>query len=222
MKDNIELYYDKCLEYMKKIKNPILKECCKEIYENYKEKLVNKPATTGSHHFYRGGLLFHIYCVTRNSVAICNLYPDLEIDLDLIIFGGLLHDIGKTNDFFDFDDENNFKNKGNSAALLGHSYEGTYIVENYLNRYNIDEQFKNQVLHTIGSHMNEYSEYGALVMPKMLEAIIINFADNMDAHLEPGHQIIKHANKGELYKISNAPRNYYKSLNPFYNLERQT
>ena len=27
------------------------------------------------------------------------------------------------------------------------SYEGTHIVENYLSKYDIDEQFKNQVIH---------------------------------------------------------------------------
>ncbi len=53
-------------------------------------------------------------------------------------------------------------------------------------------------------------------MPKMLEVIIINFADELDAYIEPAHQAIKHTNKGELYKINNAPREYYKSLNPFY------
>lgn len=218
---NIEQYYDKCFEFMEQIKNPTLKQCCQNIYKDYKDALINKPATTGSHHFYRGGLLYHIYCVTRNAITICNLYPELEVDLDLIIFGGLLHDIGKTNDYYDFNEnDNNPKHKGNGYALLGHSYEGTHIVENYLNKYNIDEQFKNQLLHTIGSHMNEYSECGALVMPKMLEVIIINFADNMDGQLEPAHQFIKKAQFGEMYKINNAPRDYYKSLNPFYNLER--
>lgn len=39
--------------------------------------------------------------------------------------------------------------------------------------------------------MNEYSEWGALVLPKMLEVIIISFADNIDSHLEPAHNIIK-------------------------------
>lgn len=97
------------------------------------------------------------------------------------------------------------------------SYEGTHIVENYLSKYDIDEQFKNQVIHMIGSHMNEYSEWGALVLPKMLEVIIISFADDIDSHLEPAHNIIKNAKQGELYKIGNAPRPYYKSLNPFYN-----
>ena len=96
-------------------------------------------------------------------------------------------------------------------------YEGTHIVENYLKDYKIDEQFKNQVLHMIGSHMNEYSEWGALVLPKMLEVIIINYADSMDAYFEPAHEIIKNAKPGELYKVGNAPRPYYKSLNPYHN-----
>lgn len=150
-------------------------------------------------------------------MAICDLYPNLDVDKDLIIFGALVHDIGKCNDFNDFSDSENYNSiNGNSMDLLGHSYEGTHIVENYLKTYDIDEQFKNQVIHMVGSHMNEYSEWGALVLPKMLEVIIINYADSMDAYLEPAHKIIKDAKKGEKYKVENAPRYYYKSLNPYY------
>ena len=214
---NLEEYYNECIKICDKIKNPILRECCKEIYADYKEKLINKPATD-THHYYKGGLLYHIYSVTKGAIAICNLYSNLEVDMDLIIFGALLHDIGKTKDFNDFSEDENYNLKtGNSSDLLGHSYEGTHIVENYLSKYDIDEQFKNQVIHMIGSHMNEYSEWGALVLPKMLEVIIISFADNIDSHLEPAHNIIKNAKQGELYKIGNAPRPYYKSLNPYYN-----
>ena len=216
--EELEKYYDECIEYINKIKNPILKECCQKVYIDYKEKLINKPATPGSHHYYKGGLLYHIYSVTRNAITICNLYPKLEVDMDLVIFGALTHDIGKTNDFNDFIESENYNpQKGNSFALLGHSYEGTHIIENYLEKYEIDEQFKNQVIHMIGSHMNEYSEWGALVLPKMLEVLIINFADNMDAHFEPAHNVIREAKQGETYKIGNAPRPYYKSLNPYYN-----
>jgi len=88
--------FNQCLEYSEKIKNPILKEVVQKIYQDYKEKLMNKPATPGSHHFFKGGLLYHTYCVTQNAFAICKLYTNLEVDVDLIIFGSLLHDIGKT------------------------------------------------------------------------------------------------------------------------------
>ena len=134
------------------------------------------------------------------------LYPDLDIDRDLVIFGALVHDIGKVMDFNDFGSTEIIN--GNSAALLGHSYEGTHIVENYLKDYDIDSQFKNQVIHMIGSHMNEYSEWGALVMPKMLEVIIISYADGIDAYFEPAKKIIKKASQGEAYKVGNAPRNH--------------
>lgn len=222
MNEELSEVYHKCIEYSNKIKNPILREVVQTIYEDYKEKLMNKPATSGSHHYFKGGLLYHIYSVTRNAIAICNLYPSLEVDMDLVIFGALTHDIGKTNDFNDFIESENYNpNSSNSFALLGHSYEGTHIVENYLAKYQIDEQFKNQVIHMIGSHMNEYSEWGALVLPKMLEVIIINFADNIDAHIEPAHKAIRDAKAGELYRIGNAPRPYYKSLNPNYNKNNQ-
>ena len=198
----LENIYSECLEMANIIKNPILKECCKNIYNDYKDKLINKPATSGSHHFYKGGLLFHIYSVTKNAMAICDLYPNLNVDKDLIIFGALVHDIGKCNDFNDFSDGENYNSiNGNSMDLLGHSYEGTHIVENYLKNYDIDEQFKNQIIHMVGSHMNEYSEWGALVLPKMLEVIIINYADSMDAYLEPAHKIIKDAKKVKNIKL---------------------
>ena len=216
--DKLEKIYNTCIDYSNKIRNPILREVVQKIYSDYKEKLFNKPATPGSHHYFKGGLLTHLYSVTKNSIAITDLYPNLEIDSDLIIFGALLHDIGKVNDFNDWvDDENYNPINGNSMALLGHSYEGTHIVENYLKEYDIDEQFKNQAIHMIGSHMNEYSEWGALILPKMLEVSIISYADTIDAYLEPAHNIIKNVKPGELYKIGNAPRPYYKSTNPYYN-----
>ena len=72
-KEKLEKCYNECIEYINKIKNPILRECCQRIYEDYKEKLMNKPATGGSHHYFKGGLLYHIYSVTKNAIAICNL-----------------------------------------------------------------------------------------------------------------------------------------------------
>ena len=98
----LEKIYEECMDYSNKIKNQILKEVVQRIYKDYKERLMNKPATPGSHHYFKGGLLYHIYCVTRNAIEICNMYPNLEVDKDLIIFGALVHDIGKCNDFNNF------------------------------------------------------------------------------------------------------------------------
>lgn len=212
--EQLESIYKECIQYSNMIKNPILKEVVQKIYQDYKNDIMSKPASPGSHHYFKGELLCHLYQVSKNAITICGLYPDLDIDRDLVIFGALVHDIGKVMDFNDFGNTEIIN--GNSAALLGHSYEGTHIIENYLKDYDIDSQFKNQVIHMIGSHMNEYSEWGALVMPKMLEVIIISYADGIDAYFEPAKKIIKKASQGEAYKVGNAPRPYYKSLNDYY------
>ncbi len=217
---DLEKFYQNCLEYCEKIKNPILKEVAKRVYADYKTPLFNKPATT-SHHYFKGGILYHTYCVTRDAIAICGLYPNLQVDMDLIIFGALVHDIGKTQEFKDFKDiKDDDVFLENHAKLLGHSYEGVHIISNYLDEYKIDRQFKNQVLHMIGSHMNEFTDWGALVMPKMMEVVIINFADKMDSDIEPAHEVLQKAKNGEEYMVRNAPRPYYKSLNKFYNTDR--
>lgn len=215
--EEIQECYKNCIEYSKKIKNPILRECCQEIYNDYKEKLLNKPATPGRHHYFKGGLLYHIYSVTRNSYNIAKMYPNLNIDIDLVLFGALLHDIGKTNEYNDFlEEENYIARKGNGAELLGHSYEGVHIVDNYLSKYDIEVEFKNQVLHMIGNHMKEFREEGIFVETKMLEVIIISFADNIDNYLEPASRVIDNAKKGETYQFPKAERPYYKSLNLYY------
>lgn len=214
MNIDLENIFDKCILYKDKIKNKSLKECCGKILIDYKDKLIKKPGTTTSHHYFEGGLLYHTYCVTRNAITILELYPNLNVDSDLVIFGALLHDIGKTKNYTDWDNKSEYKYNG--SQLLGHSYEGTHIVENYLSEYDLNEEFKNQALHMIGSHMTEFSDCGTLVLPKMLEVIIIHFADKIDSTLEPAHNVINQVGKGEKYKTCNGPRDYYKSLNPEY------
>lgn len=98
---NLEEIFKKCIEYSNKIRNINLRDCCQKILIDYKKKLIRKPATTGSHHYFEGGLLYHIYCVTKNAITIIELYPKLNVDSDLVIFGALLHDIGKTKNYTD-------------------------------------------------------------------------------------------------------------------------
>jgi len=214
---NIEETYNECIKYANQIKNDDLRKCCLEVLADHKEMLETRPATIDKHHhYYPGGLLFHSYCVTRNALGIAFWYPDNNIDLDLIIFGGLLHDIGKCYEHTPFDENGEAYYNENYAALFTHCYTGTHTVSNYLDKYNLEINFKNQALHMIGSHMNDFSDWGDITSAKMLEVVIINLGDAMDAKLEPAAPYINNAQKGDLYKIINAPIEYYKSLNPSY------
>ncbi len=91
-----ETLYENCLGYCGKIRNPVLRDCCGRILRDYHDKLISCPGSPGNHHNYPGGLIQHIHGVTRNAWAILQAYPDLEVDPDLVLFGGLVHDIGKT------------------------------------------------------------------------------------------------------------------------------
>ncbi len=215
--EEIEKIYLKCLEYANRIKNPDLKECCLQIYKDYKQKLISKPASP-NHHFFKGGLIYHSYCVTRNAIMIAELYDYIKMDMDLVIFGSLLHDIGKTNDYRDFDSINVGETEilSSGSYMVGHSYEGTHIVENYLQKYDLDDKFKYQVLHMIGSHMKEFSEYGVLTSLKMLEVIVINYGDSMDATLDGTRNGINNSKNSELYFNENQTIKFYKSVNPYY------
>jgi putative nucleotidyltransferase with HDIG domain len=152
--------------------------------------------------------------VTRNDLAILQAYPDLEVDPDLVLFGGLVHDIGKTVTYGMENDEPVFR--GNSDALLGHTYFGVHIVQTYLDEYDLEEDFKYQALHMIGSHMRDFRDGGVLCSPKMLEVIIVNFADNSDALLTFGIDVLSSLGKGEGREAKGAGLYLYKSKNPCF------
>ena len=196
------------------LRNPSLRDCCGRILRDYHDKLIECPGSPGNHHNYPGGLIQHIHGVTRNAWAILQAYPDLEADPDLVLFGGLLHDMGKTVTYGMEDGETVFR--GNSDALLGHTYFGVHIVQAYLDEYDLAEAFKYQVLHMIGSHMKEYGDGCVLCRPKMLEVVIVNFADNSDALLTFGIDVLRSMEKGEGREAKGAGLYLYKSMNPCF------
>lgn len=203
-KKELDYMWDELLKYSNMIKNKILNEVSKNILEDYKEKYYNKPATSNSssHHFYKGGLLHHTYTVVKNAYTIYKLYDSKEIDLDLIIFGALFHDIGKSLDYINFEDidKPNYNVKYEYSNLLSHSYEGTYIVQSYLDKYNMDNVFKYQILHMIACHMKDSFPGGSINTPQMLETIIINFADHIDSAISPMIDALENTKKGEYAK----------------------
>jgi 3'-5' exoribonuclease len=161
-----------------------------------------KPGTDGCHHYGEGLLLAHLHSVTKNAMFLSERYPGFS--RDLIIFGSSLHDIGKINDYTDFDGTKNPPSTTNvSIDLLGHSYEGTHLVENYISRQpNFPVDLRLQALHMVGSHMrNTTMDGGALVEPKMGEVIIINFADHIDAFAEEAERKLKDVKPNEWSEV---------------------
>lgn len=142
------------------------------------------PAARGVHHAYLHGLAIHSLGTARVAKSISDIYnKDSEIDMNLVVTGALLHDIGKTEEY----------NKDCEITIAGsfisHLVSGVVMLEKAFdaieaeNKITIDPDLKLKLKHIIVSH-HEKLEYGSPVVPKFLEAVIISDADKIDSQLE--------------------------------------
>lgn len=189
------------ISYATKINNKCLKNACISILNDYKEELFCRGAGHDSiemnkynrtHQCFDGGLLDHIYNVTKIAYNIGLNYVG-QVDMDLILFGAILHDIGKIKIFDKWNENNEIKSNLNySYLLVDHVYIGEKIAEEYLDKEKVSEKFKYQALHIIATHMDTMDKH-------MAEAYIVSYADSIDADVE---------------NIISYPRN---AFNPLYN-----
>jgi 3'-5' exoribonuclease len=144
------------------------------------KKFIIAPAAVGMHHAWIGGLLEHTVSLLELAVVICPRYPD--IDQDLVFAGLFLHDIAKTVELsytsgFDYTDQ---------GRLIGHVVQGAIWVDQkaQVAAGKLGEPIRRDLLmvleHILLSH-HGVPEFGAAVMPKTPEAILINLIDNLDA-----------------------------------------
>lgn len=134
------------------------------------------PAAKFHHHSYLGGLMEHSLTVTKRSLGMA-IEPHLN--RDLIIAGGLLHDIGKIEEY-SYVDSIEVAEIGN---LAGHISLGYYMIRNALSRQpEFPADLATQLLHIILSHHGR-NEWGSPVEPATAEALIVHQADLLDAQL---------------------------------------
>lgn len=145
---------------------------------------VNAPAARTVHHAYIHGLLEHTLGVVKAAVNLSALYPGLN--KELLIVGGLFHDIGKVRELdssagFEYTD---------AGRLFGHIMIGYSMVENYIDTVEgFPESLKKQLLHIIASHHGTL-EFGSPTLPKTAEAVAVNHLDDLDAKLNNFESIL--------------------------------
>jgi len=135
---------------------------------NYKASDFEKiPAWIGAHHNYEGGLIEHTLSVTELSLMVAeylkNRYQK-NINLDYIIAGALLHDIGKLFEIVEREGGYDFTN-----FLVDHVRLGG--AELY------SRGFPEEVVHIVFAHAGGD-------VPRTIEAKIIDFIDNLDSTIE--------------------------------------
>ncbi len=176
---NIDEMFGELLNFKESISLKALRRLIEKILldEELGEKFKIAPAATTFHHAYRGGLLEH----TLSVVTICDKFSTVysNVNRDIIIAGGILHDIGKIYEY----DNKTFK-RTDEGRLMGHIAIGLTIIDRKsLKIKGLSEKLLNSLKHLVLSHHGEL-QWGSPVQPSTVEALLLHFADNIDSKIQ--------------------------------------
>lgn len=183
---NIEEMFGELYALAESVENDYLKQLLVNLLNDseFTVKFKEAPAAKSLHHAWLGGLLEH----TLSLCKLCQLTAQhyQEINLDLLLTGAILHDIGKIEEL-EYSRSFGYSTKG---QLLGHM-----IIELDLVNQKISEiqkfplQLKTLVQHLIVSHHGEY-EFGSPKRPMFPEALVLHCLDNLDSKISSMLSII--------------------------------
>src|SRR6185437_7616600 len=167
--------------------NPHLRSLLELVFLDQKisEMYRMAPAAKNIHHACRGGLLEHVLSLCTLSRLTASHYK--EVDVDLLITGAILHDIGKIEEL------SYARSFGYSAngQLLGHIVLGLRLLGNAFAKLP-DFPVKLRVLieHLIISHHGEL-EFGSPKVPAFPEALLLHHLDNLDSKMNAVSNALK-------------------------------
>ena len=176
---NIDTMFSELYSLAKSVENSYLNQLLVNLLNDseFTVRFKEAPAAKSLHHAWLGGLLEHTLSLCKLCKLTAQHYP--EVNLDLLMTGAIIHDIGKIEEL-EYNRNFNYSTKG---QLLGHM-----IIELDLVNQKISEiqefplQLKTLVQHLIVSHHGEY-EFGSPKLPMFPEALLLHCLDNLDSKL---------------------------------------
>jgi len=161
----------------------------KTILKTHRDLFTKMPAAKDFHHAYNAGLLEHVWSVTKVCEFLSDHYAsyyrqlDPPLNKDLVLSAAIVHDIGKLIELVYDPFEAGYSVTGH---LIGHIVLGRDLVRDAAKRI---EGFPAETLllleHAILAHHGK-REWGSPVLPQTLEALIVSFADDLDAKMNGG------------------------------------
>lgn len=165
--------------YVNEIQNPNLKAMVDSIVYSYMSGYYDAPAAKTHHHAYLGGLLEHTCSVVKIAKFLYEQHPE-GADLDIILAGAILHDLGKIEAYSWEGCSIDMSSKG---KLVDHIPLGIMMLQPFLQQNEIPQEMQESLLHIIVSH-HGYKEWGSPVEPATKEAMIVHLADLADGKLK--------------------------------------
>ncbi len=174
----VERYWETVDGWRNAIEKPRLKRVLDLFFKDdeFRRQFEQCPASIRGHHARLGGLLQHTTEVAAIARAVARASG---ADLDVVLAGVLLHDIGKLESY----SWNGVFEYTRAGSLLGHVVIGALMLDRRLDEEEdppcTDEE-REVLLHLILSHHGKL-EFGSPVSPMTLEAEALHWADNASA-----------------------------------------
>ena len=169
------------LAYIDKVEDKHYNQLLKKFFLEDEEVIAQfkkSSAARGVHHAFVGGLLEHTLGVTRVAYLLSRVYSDLN--RDLLVTSAILHDVGKIREYSSFP-QNDFTDEGN---LIGHIIIGYEMIGDKIKDIpEFPKMKEDQLKHCILAHHGKL-EFGSPKTPGLIEAVALNYADDIDAKLE--------------------------------------
>lgn len=183
--DPVEMFAELMNLIDERIADGALRQLVGDILEQHREALLTLPAARRNHHAFVSGFLEHVLNVTRTCCYLADRYAELYDELqpplskDVIVAGAVLHDIGKLRELSMTPAGAEYSAAG---SLIGHVLQGRDIVREAAAGRKIDPEVLLRLEHVIVSHQR-LPEWGAPKPPMTPEALIVHYADDLDAKL---------------------------------------
>ncbi len=182
---DVEQMFKRTLEILRMIKDKNLLYLIKQFVDDgdLMAKFKKAPAAVNMHHAYLGGLLEHTLNILELVLVVSPRYP--QVNLDLMLAGAFLHDIGKTQELA-WDTSLKYTDSG---QLIGHIVMGAMMVQQKAAaaQRDLGQPMPARLLqileHMIVSHHGDY-EFGSPKLPMTAEAMVLHEIDNLDAKLD--------------------------------------
>jgi 3'-5' exoribonuclease len=204
-----------CVE--KSIDEPRLKRLVLTLLREHADLFKKMPAAQSFHHGYTGGLLEHVWSMTRVASFLAEHYAKYYHQLDpplnkgVIIAATVLHDIGKLRELTYHPVEAQYTTPG---CLIGHVLMGRDMVREAARAIDgFPEQTLLELEHAILAHHGR-REFGAPIVPQTIEALLVSYIDDLDAKMNiAARGLIKSTTDGEFTdKLYALDRRFYKGV----------
>lgn len=192
---NIESMFERLVDLTESMETEYLKELFSRFWNDseFVEKFKTAPAAKNMHHAYLGGLLEHTLSMALLVERIAGHYSG--IDMDLLLSGVILHDIGKIREFeyryrIEYTDE---------GRLLSHIVIGLQMLEEKIREVKRFPEDRAILLrHLVVSHHGS-REFGSPELPKTIEAFLLNYIDEIDSKVNGIREFISSEDPNETW-----------------------